>query len=97
MKTGIELIAQERKEQIEKHGKTVKKDVELNEDYQLSSAASLLTEAIDNDTLMVIAHDTLPKGWDLKMWQKMWDKSFAERLIIAGALIAAEYDRLQNQ
>ncbi len=97
MKTGIELITQERKEQIEKHGRTIQEDTEMNRDYQLVIAAGVLTEFIDNETSLVTADDTCPKGWDYKIWQKMWDKSFKKRLIIAGALIAAEIDRLQNK
>jgi len=30
IKTGIELIAEERREQIEKHGRTIAKDFEIN-------------------------------------------------------------------
>jgi hypothetical protein len=32
--TGIELIAQERQEQIEKHGRSIEQDVALNGDGQ---------------------------------------------------------------
>ena len=42
MKTGIELIAQERAEQIEKHGRTIELDVKQNNHHQLSDAASAL-------------------------------------------------------
>ncbi|MFH0757356.1 MAG: hypothetical protein V2B15_08725 [Bacteroidota bacterium] len=96
MKTGIELIAKERQEQIEKHGRTLKYDREVNANDQLSIAAYVLMEAKDTETMMVTAHDTLPERWSLKMWQKMWDKPYKERLIIAGALIAAEIDRIQS-
>lgn len=91
MKTGIELIAQERAEQIEKHGRTIKQDVEFNYEGQLSFAASCL--AFD-DIEDWDARYEAPRGWDLEIWQKMHDKPHKERLIIAGALIAAELDRL---
>lgn len=94
MKTGIELIAQERKEQIEKHGRTIEKDIEVNFDCQLGTAAGILSyELIDE----LDCQDDPPLNWDLKLWQKMYGKPYKERLIIAGALIAAELDRLNQK
>lgn len=91
--TGIELIAQERKEQIEKHGISVKNDVSLNKDGQLLNAArKLLIEGKISD---VILHNP-PKAWNKPIWMRMCNKTYKQRLIIAGALIAAELDRLQN-
>jgi hypothetical protein len=89
MKTGIELIAQERKEQIEKHGRTVRDDVRFNKVRQLASGAKRLIE-INPDPL------NAPFDWDVDIWQKMCRKDYKERLVIAGALIAAEIDRLLN-
>ena len=37
-----------------------------------------------------------PIEWDWKVWDYMINKSYKERLIIAGALIAAEIDRIQS-
>jgi hypothetical protein len=93
MKTGIELIAIERQEQIEKHGRTVEKDVELNSsENQLQEAAYHL---IGKEWLYVADNEeTCPIGWNQKVWNKMFNKEYKERLIIAGALIAAEIDRL---
>ena len=88
MKTGIKLIAQERNEQIEKHGRTVEDDVKFNTKMQLRSAAHRLIE-IDPSPLDV------PHDWDISIWERMCKKPIKERLIIAGALIAAEIDRLQ--
>lgn len=42
MKTGIELIAEERREQIEKHGRTIERDILYNRTRQLSSGAAML-------------------------------------------------------
>lgn len=91
MKTGIELIAQERKEQIEKHGRTIEIDVEENDFGQLNEAAIMLINGFpyqdeDNHT---------PHGWDVKIWEHMINKPFIERSSIAGALIAANIDRIQ--
>jgi len=91
MKSGIELIAEERKEQMEKHGRTHVSDVRENWDAQLSTAAGMLAYQ-DIDELN--GRDAPPTNWDLATWQKMWDKPYFERLKIAGALIAAELDRL---
>ena len=93
--TGIEMIAKERQEQIEKHGRTVDNDVIENNHYQLSEAAGLLT-ALDMDDFQVTSAECCPVDWDEKIWEKMFNKSYEERLVIAGALIAAELDRLQR-
>lgn len=100
MKTGIELIADERREQIEKHGRTVEKDVEFNNRGELVVAAqSLCVESlidIDDEDDIIHFDDYRPFGWDEKVWEHMAKKPYKERLIIAGALIAAEIDRIQN-
>jgi hypothetical protein len=100
MKTGIELIADERKEQIEKHGRSVECDVKFNSHYQLTIGAELLIQIL-NDSINedMDEYDECPEPpfmWDRKLWDKMCRKPYKERLIIAGALIAAEIDRLQN-
>ena len=91
--TGIELITQERKEQIEKHFKTIEHDARINIQHQLCDAATQLAEW--NKMLCIEAEDWIPIGWDVEAWRKMFNKPYKERLIIAGALIAAEIDRLQ--
>lgn len=90
MKTGIELIIKERKEQIEKHGRTVDLDVLQNARFQLVQAAVQLI--CFSEPLMFKA--AAPFGWDKNVYTKMSLKSYKERLIIAGALIAAEIDRI---
>lgn len=88
--TGIEHIAKERQEQIEKHGRTVEQDVELNDEQQLKDASMiLLLQSEEWD------EDEIPKGWDYKIWKHIIGKSEIERLTIAGAFIAAEIDRIQ--
>ena len=92
MKTGIKLIVKERKEQINKHNFSIEHDAEFNELrgndglYPLSTAARAVLIGNDGE---------FPSSWnDLDLVQKMCDKSYKDRLIIAGALIAAELDRL---
>jgi hypothetical protein len=93
--TGIELIAQERKEQIEMHNISILDDVSYNSDMQLSFAAAILTCPYPEQYALKENNYACPEGWDLKRWNKMRKKIYKERLIIAGALLAAEIDRLQ--
>ncbi len=91
MKTGIELIAQERAEQIEKHGRTIKDDRVINAQHQLATAARRLCNPY------LDAEDySIPFRWESTLWEYMINKSYKDRLIIAGALIAAELDRLNT-
>lgn len=90
-KTGIELIAAERREQIEKHGRTTDQDEVVNNLFQLSNAASALCK----HELTILDTHPVPTRWSRTIWTRMMNKTYKERLIIAGALIAAEIDRLQ--
>lgn len=86
MKSGIELIAIERQEQIEKHG--FDKEHDANEAYfNLSNAA-----------VFILTQDEkyYPSEWDEQFKAKFLEKSYKERLVIAGALLAAELDKIQN-
>jgi len=82
---GVGLIHQERVDQLEKHKRSIEDDYKLNADYQLVDAAIKLLKGGQHEC---------PEGWDIKIWEKMLTKSEQEKLIIAGALIAAEIDRL---
>lgn len=88
--TGSELISQEREEQIKKHGRSIEDDINENEDGQLSLAARILSQPTIEDA------QGPPYMWDSPIWYKMIKKSYKERLIIAGALLAAEIDRMNN-
>lgn len=97
-KTGIELIAEERKEQIEKHGKTIEFDVENNDLNQLTAGAhTLMVYPTLHEQNNDVIRRRKPIDWDDNLWLKMCKKSYTERLSIAGALIAAEIDRLQAE
>lgn len=103
MKTGLELIAQERREQIEKHGRTLETDRTENNHYQLSQAASLMCYVDPEEVGAQYLSDEdnpdfnhcAPSDWDGTVWNRMMNKEYKDRLVIAGALIAAEIDRLQ--
>jgi hypothetical protein len=90
--TGIELIAAERQEQIEKHGRSIEADVKYNRTGQLVSGAISLIRAEHRGFW-----EEMPMNWDVAICKKMAKKSYKERLVIAGALIAAEIDRLNNK
>ncbi len=85
MKTGTELIAIERQEQIEKH-KWDKEHDKSHVDGELKFAA--LYALGEKSKLQ-------PYAWD---WfrDKMEGKTEVEKLVIAGALIASEIDRLNS-
>jgi hypothetical protein len=88
--TGIESITKERKEQIEKHQQSVENDKFFNNQQQLADAAMMLLEEEIHELTPP------PYKWNSERWKKMISKPIKERLIIAGALIAAEIDRLQE-
>jgi hypothetical protein len=91
METGIELIAKERAEQGRKHNISIEEDAARNAGGQLEqAAAAILLMDYDED-----ASELYPEGWSEDFWLRMPKKPHMERLIIAGALIAAEIDRLQ--
>lgn len=85
MKTGLELIQQERNEQIHKHNRQVAHDVLNHQDEELKKVAIAM---LTND------HSDFPENWNFFKKEKLLKKPYKERLAIAGALIAAELDRL---
>jgi len=86
MKTGIELIAEERAEQLGRHNISIEQDVEQNNNYELRMGAVAL---LKNDRTKFSGF------WNSHRCEKMINKRYKDRLIIAGAFIAAELDRLQ--
>ncbi|WP_143147260.1 hypothetical protein [Chishuiella changwenlii] len=94
LKTGIELIAEERQKQISKHGFTGEHHANHPEWYdqgQLLLAAKTLIKVDLKDNVYY------PLNWDHTWFYNLCRRDYKERLIIAGALIAAEIDRLQNE
>jgi hypothetical protein len=91
MKTGVELIAIERQEQLEKHNRSIDQDVVQNNSGQLVAGAIALIRT-DHKGFW----DEMPVKWDEDICKKMSRKSYKNRLIIAGALIAAEIDRINS-
>jgi hypothetical protein len=89
---GIELIAKERQEQQEKHGISVKNDAQFNSIMQFNGLPALPLAVVG---LLDDSFQQVPKNWDKKRLEHMRSKPYKEKLIIAGALIAAEIDRVQ--
>ncbi len=84
--TGVELIAKERQEQLEKHGWSPEHDL-IHKDGQLKFAA-LYALGKKADLKKYV-------GWDWFM-DKIDSKTEVEKLIRAGALIAAAIDRINK-
>ena len=99
MKTGIELIAEERQRQIKVKGWTKEHDAE-HKNGELAKAAICYADPNvyyhqENRIIRYrIPNKFWPKQWDIH-WFKPTDR--IQDLIKAGALIAAEIDRLQAQ
>ncbi len=95
----IKLITEERQKQIDS-GKTIETDRLYNTDRQLSNCAQslLYDERKDEDQAEIWIELTENEliDWDINLFKKMMRKSYTERLVIAGALICAELDRLNE-
>ena len=99
MKTGVELIAEERQRQIEVEGWTKEHDAE-HKNGELAKAAICYADpdVYYHQENRLIKHRIPNKFWP-KQWDIQWFKptNKIRDLVKAGALIAAEIDRLQTQ
>ncbi len=86
-KTGIELIAQEREKQIKRHNLTVTFDRWHNPDGELKTAAIALLKH---------EYKEFPLSWNDIKCRRLLRNPPIKRLAIAGALIAAEIDRMNE-
>jgi len=98
--TGVELIAAERKRQIDEEGFDAKHDADVfHQDSELAWAACyyampeplVLHDGGYRVTVYPIA--LFPDNWE-SLWAKRDSKDRIHQLVAAGALIAAEIDRL---
>lgn len=98
-KSGIELIAEERLRQVEIEGWTEQHDVQEHENQELLKAAICYAKAgFEGEDV-----DKIPKNnkwpWERIAWKPKNANStenIVRNLTKAGALIAAEIDRLQK-
>jgi hypothetical protein len=101
-KSGIDLIAEERERQIEVEGWTAQHDQDEHGEGQLAEAAAYyaFTEEQREWTDNVLASTNSGLGSSVWPWEPKWFKPTPDdrikELTKAGALIAAEIDRLQN-
>lgn len=102
--TGVELIAQERRRQIEKEGWSADHDSE-HKDQSLAIAASIYAmpkserrmKSVPN-VLTERGFIEVPKKWPWHIeWWKPTPTNRIKELTKAGALIAAEIDRLLKE
>lgn len=100
---GIELITEERKRQIEKEGWSESHDAEHSDMSLAVAGASYALHAASAHTGEHFSWGDIFRECALKVWpfDREWFKPTPEdpirQLVKAGALIAAEIDRIQNQ
>lgn len=96
MKPGISRIAQERAEQINKHGFTLEDDLRRygpGDLTQLARFCLMTDEDAERDEFeKYLCSDSHGPNFDQRYIDKIKTKTVEERLVIAGALIAAELD-----
>lgn len=99
MKTGIELIADERKRQVEVEGWTAGHDAAYREEELALAAVGYALPQHCRDALKrkyATPFKDAPVTWPwLEVWWKPTPNNRIRELVKAGALIAAEIDRLQ--
>lgn len=83
---GIGMIAQERWEQINKHGWDEKNDADYGNGELLQAALFAINPELFS----------WPNGWHKKFKNKILAKDKIERLRVAGAFVAAEIDRIKS-
>lgn len=92
--SGVSLIAQERREQIEKHGFSVEHD-NYYKNKELVQAASFCLVLAESKIKLynkgIPAY--WPKDWGLHFMSKIVGKSKTGQLVVAGAFLKAENDR----
>lgn len=84
--SGLLKVIQERIDQVYNHKQTIEDDVLHNPEKQLIEGAIALLKGRLN---------IMPISWIPVRCRKMLEKSEKERIIIAAALLIAEYDRLE--
>jgi hypothetical protein len=104
MKTGVELIADERQRQIEVEGWTPEHDGQHDKSELSEAAACYAISANEFDAKRHPAgsqiHTPAAWPWDAEHWKpgKWWTPEGRIRMLVkAGALIAAEIDRVQTR
>lgn len=94
MRKGIELIKEERREQIEKHGFSLEKDAKYYQNGELGEAAMFCKNLVQLKigTLDREFHKW-PDGWSKHFEEKIRNKNIIGQLTVCGAFCLAEYER----
>jgi hypothetical protein len=95
--TGAELIAAERLRQISAEGFNIAHDDDRDRGEMLQAALSYIMQADGQGRRISFPPCFIPKFWP---WERRWWKPSADpvrNLVKAGALIAAEIDRLNRK
>lgn len=96
MKTGAELIAEERQRQLNKEGWTAEHDEQwINGELLDAAEAYLRYVRTGNEICFGSVPAELIWPWDSKWWKPSRDR--VRNLVKAGALIAAEIDRINAE
>lgn len=94
MKTGIELIAEERQRQIDVEGWTAEHDkLWFNGELALAAACYAVENNKNVDVIVPVGENFTSNAWPWDGWWKPSDDP-VRNLVKAGALIAAEIDRI---
>ena len=94
METGIGMIMQERFEQIVKHGYTPEKDIKYEQGELILLVEYLILN--DDEEREELVYSLVGKfGFSHELLRKFNSKTRIEKLVVAGALLAAEIDRLK--
>lgn len=90
MKTGAELIADERRRQIKREGYTAEMDDQQTQHQLVEAALCYATHPVERP----LDAPPITWPWNLKFWNP---SNYVGDLVKAGALIAAEIDRLRRE
>lgn len=101
MKTGIELIADERQRQITKEGWTLEHDKEHDEGALREGALCYLARELEENAIWNpiperMLRETADLFWPWRGEFEIKPTTLERNLVKAGALIAAELDRLRS-
>ena len=92
-----DLQLQERKEQILKHGFDSEHDKNTEANGDLLDAAIYLLLRNSKKASPELLNAVWPEKWDGEWREKFDKKDIEQSLVVAGALVWAEYDRLISE
>ena len=94
---GLDLIINERKEQLVKHNFTKEHDKMYTKGELYQAAIFCFEAALVTLGTKDIITEEWPKDWDLSYKDKLLGKSFVGKMVECGALMLAEYERTADE